>query len=152
VVDDLVARLVAYLGEHASPGQLARSRGAEAVIARACVVLSDWESTYRGGELPTGTAHLYRDPGVTVDALLAAVPDHQVAELVDLAARAHHAELLAHLAPPPPAPGGIAGPVFVEHWADGDLLVPTDGGGMVLLDVKTVISVRDPAKVGRWLW
>lgn len=48
--------------------------------------------------------------------------------------------------------GGIAGPVFVEHWADGDLLVPTDGGGMVLLDVKTVISVRDPAKVGRWLW
>lgn len=23
---------------------------------------------------------------------------------------------------------------------------------MVLLDVKTVMSVRDPARVGRWLW
>ncbi len=74
---DLVARLVAYLDEHAPPGQLA---------------------TYRGGQLPAGATHLYPDPDVTVDALLATVPDHQVAELVDLAARAQHAGLLAHLA------------------------------------------------------
>ena len=55
---------------------------------------------------------------------------------------------------PAATPAGIAGPVFVEHWADGDLLIPTanTGTGMTLLDVKTVISVRDPDRVGRWLW
>ena len=47
--------------------------------------------------------------------------------------------------------------MFVEHWADGDLLTPTAGpaaagGPMVLLDVKTVISARDPERVARWLW
>ncbi|MHA6631910.1 hypothetical protein ACU61A_41315 [Pseudonocardia sichuanensis] len=153
VVADLVARLVAYLDEHAPPGRLATSRGAEAVLARACVVLTDWESAYRGGQLPDHAAHLYTDPGLTVDALLAAVPDHQVAELVELATRAHQAGLLARLAPAPPARAGIAGPVFVEHWADGDLLLPADTGAeTVLLDVKTVISIRDTDRVGRWLW
>lgn len=163
LVGDLVARLVAYLAEHAPPGRLARSRGAEAVLARACVVLTDWETAYRTGQLPDHTAPRYADPGLTVDALLAAVPDHQVAELVDLTARAHHAGLLAQLAPAPPARTGISGPVFVPHWADGDLLLPAgdalppgpgvdEDGAMVLLDVKTVLSVRDPARVGRWLW
>lgn len=48
--------------------------------------------------------------------------------------------------------------MFVEHWADGDLLIPaaaddvSAGGGMVLLDVKTVTSARDPDRVARWLW
>jgi hypothetical protein len=44
--------------------------------------------------------------------------------------------------------------VFVEQWADGDLLIPTadPGAGMRLLDVKTVISVRDPDRAARWLW
>jgi hypothetical protein len=98
--------------------------------------------------------------------LLAAVPAHQVAELVELAARAHTSGALAHLAPAGASPGartgtdGISGPVFVEHWADGDLLIPiasaagTDAGagGMLLLDIKTVISVRDADRVGRWLW
>lgn len=165
LVGDLMARLVAYLAEHAPPGQLAHSRGAEAVLARACLVLTDWETAYRTGQLPDQTAARYADPGLTVGALLAAVPEHQVDELVDLATRAHHAGLLARLAPAPPAAEGIAGPVFVPHWADGDLLLPTadppapapggdedGGGGMVLLDVKTVMSVRDPARVGRWLW
>jgi hypothetical protein len=170
VVGDLVARLVAYLARHAPLGRLAASRGAEAVLTRACVVLTDWETAYRSGRLPARTAGLYTDPNVTVDALLAAVPDHQVAELVELAALAHHAGLLARLAPAPPARTGIAGPVFVQHWADGDLLLPTtddssddsssddgssdDGtaGGMLLLDVKTVTSARDPDRVARWLW
>ncbi len=98
-------------------------------------------------------------PDTTVPDLLAAVPDHQVAELVELAARAHTSGTLAHLAPGVASgaltgPGGISGPVLVEHWADGDLLIPATGAGgrMTLLDVKTVISVRDPARVGRWLW
>lgn len=162
LVGDLGARLVAYLAEHAPPGQLARSRGAEAVLARACVVLTDWETAYRTGQLPDHTAPRYAGLAPTVDALLAAVPDHQVAELVDLTARAHHAGLLARLAPAPPAHAGISGPVFVPHWADGDLLLPAadplsgrgvdEDGATVLLDVKTVLSVRDPARVGRWLW
>ncbi len=155
VVGDLAARLVAYLVEHAPPGRLATSRGAEAVLARACVVLTDWETAYRTGQLPDHAAGLYTDPNVTVDALLAAVPDHQVAEHVELATRAHHTGLLTRLAPAPPARTGIAGPVFVQHWADGDLLLPAhddSAGGTVLLDVKTVISTRDPARVGRWLW
>ncbi|WP_298800453.1 hypothetical protein [uncultured Pseudonocardia sp.] len=125
LVGDLSTRLVVYLAAHAPPGRLARSRGAEAVLARACVVLTDWETAYRTGQLPDRTIPLYADPGLTVDALLAAVPDHQVAELVDLTTRAHHAGLLARLAPAPPAHAGISGPVFVPHWADGDLLFPT---------------------------
>jgi hypothetical protein len=163
LVVDLVERLVAYLATHAPPGRLAGSRGAEAVLARACVVLTDWETAYRTGELPAHVAHLHTDPDTTAAALLGAVPDHQVAELVELAARAHGSGVLARLAPtattptttPASAAGGISAPVFVEHWADGDLLIPSTaagGGGMVLLDVKTVTSVRDPARVGRWLW
>jgi len=131
------------------PGRFATSRGAEAVLAGACVVLTDWESAYRGGQLPDRAARLHTNPNLTVDALLAAVPDHQVAELVDLAARAHQAGLLAHLATAPPARAGIAGPVFVEHWADGDLLLPgtapaaaadNQRAETVLLDVKPASS------------
>jgi hypothetical protein len=80
------------------------------------------------------------------------VPDHQVAELVELVIRAGRAEVFARLA------DGISGPVFVEHWADGDLLMPSHttvaigGDDMMLLDVKTVTSARDPDRVARWLW
>ena len=111
-----------------------------------------------------------------MSALLDAVTTHQVTELVALAARAHTCGTLAHLAPAGTSratqPGrGISGPVSVEHWADEDLLVPTDPAGdasaastrpgpvpvtgetdagrMTLLDVKTVISLRDPDQVGR---
>ena len=160
---DLVERLVAFLGEHAPPGRLATGRGAEAVLARACVVLTDCESAYRGGALPPDAAARWAHPATTATDLLDAVPDHQVAELLDLAARAHTARALAHLAPAPPAPPTITGPVLVEHWADGDLLIPTRGPGdddtdhpaqpgRALVDVKTVASVRDPQKVTRWLW
>lgn len=121
-------------------------------------MLTDWETAYRAGELPAAAAALYDDPTTTVADLLAAVPDHQVAELVDLAALAHRRSVLHQFAPT--GAGGITGPVFVEHWADGDLLIPTTphdaaadvAGGMVLLDVKTVTSARDTARVARWLW
>jgi hypothetical protein len=133
-------------------------------LARACVVLTDWETAYRTGQLPAHLGPLYADSDTAVPDLLAAVPDHQIAELVELAARAHTSGALAHLTPAAtpgagPGSGGISGPVFVEHWADGDLLIPAAStitsaasAGMTLLDVKTVISVRDPDRVGRWLW
>ncbi|MFC4951010.1 hypothetical protein [Pseudonocardia sp. GCM10023141] len=46
-------------------------------------------------------------------------------------------------------------PVFVEHWADGDLLLPAPGqpaADVVLIDVKTITTASDPDRVGRWLW
>lgn len=156
---DLVDRLVAFLAAHAPPGGLADTRGAEAVVARVCMVLTDCESAYRGGHLPPAAAARWADPATTAGDLLDAVPDHQVAELLDLITRTHTAGLLTRLAPDPTTPAGIAGPVLVEHWADGDLLIPTDPtadaageSGWVLLDVKTVMSVRDPDRVARWLW
>jgi len=163
LVVDLTERLVAYLGAHAPPGHLANTHGAEAVLARVCVVLTDWETAYRTGQLPTHLNPLYANPDTTVPDLLAAVPTHQVAELVELTARAHQSGMLTRLTHPAttptptttahPTPPGISGPVFIEHWADGDLLIPAaTGDGTVLLDVKTVTSVRDPERVGRWLW
>lgn len=147
LVRDLGARLVIYLAEHAPAGRIARSRVADALLARACVVPTDWETAYRTGRLLDHTAALYGDPDTTVHDLLDAVADHQVTELVELAIRADRTRVLARLA------GGISGPVFAEHWADGDLLIPAAaGGGMVLLDVKTVTSARDPDRVARWLW
>ena len=128
------------------------------------MVLTDWETAYRTGQLPTTPRRSTPIPDLTVPDLLAAVPDHQVAELVELAARPHRSATLTHLAPGPAAPaaltgsGGISGPVFIEHWADGDLLIPTPDtpaaarAGMALLDVKTVTSARDPERVARWLW
>ncbi|MBW0104318.1 hypothetical protein [Pseudonocardia sp. KRD291] len=148
LVADLTGRLATYLAAHTPPGRVG-TRGAEAVLARACVVLTDLESAYRSGRLPDATAARWADPATTVDTLLAAVPDGQVAELVELTARADSVGALARLQ------GGTPGPVFVEHWADGDLLTPPDpasNSGTTLLDVKTVASVRDPHRVGRWLW
>jgi len=45
----------------------------------------------------------------------------------------------------------VAAPTLVPGWADGDLLVGT-AEETTLIDVKTVISVTDPDRVGRWLW
>lgn len=47
---------------------------------------------------------------------------------------------------------GHAAPLFVPHWAEGDVLVgphPHDGG-YTLLDVKTVTSA-DPQRIAEWL-
>lgn len=162
---DLVERLVAFLAKHAPPGHLADTRGAEAVLARVCMVLTDCESAYRSGQLPSDAAARWADPATTAGDLLDAVPDHQVAELLDLTTRSHTSGLLTRLAPDPATPAGITGPVLVEHWADADLLIPaenpatgpTDGSaardnGWALLDVKTVLSTRDHDRVTRWLW
>lgn len=152
---DLIDRLVAFLAAYAPPGGLADTRGAEAVVARVCMVLTDCESAYRGGHLPAAAAARWADPATTAADLLAAVPDHQVAELLDLITRAHTAGLLTRLAPDPTTPVGIASPVLVEHWADGDLLIPPDPttdaageSGWVLLDVKTVMSCRSATPTG----
>jgi hypothetical protein len=45
------------------------------------------------------------------------------------------------------APLGVTQPVFVPHWAEGDVIV-----GSTLLDCKAVITVRDRDRIAGWLY
>jgi hypothetical protein len=95
---------------------------AERDLLAACYVLAVLEQAYRSGRLVPGLA------GHSADALLASVPPAAVDDLAELT------RLLA-------GPGGTAlaglgspalvAPVFVEHWAEGDLAL-----GRTLLDCK----------------
>jgi hypothetical protein len=112
---------------------------------RACWVLSAWEDGYRCGRLDID--YMTQDIGQ----LLALADESVITELVALSTRAHTSGALTqlrHLARNPAAgePLGIAGPVFVPHWADGDLVI-----GETLIDVKTIASVRDTHRITQWL-
>jgi hypothetical protein len=156
VIEELLSS-VAFRLEDAPPGQLADTREAEADLARACYVFAGWEAAYRGGVLPPQLAGPYR-AGVSLreakaagERLLATAPAATVDELVTLSGRLHGSgslDQLRALAGHPPAgqPLGVAAPLFVLHWAEGDVLV-----GDTLLDVKTVITLRDRARLARWL-
>ncbi|QFZ20488.1 hypothetical protein [Saccharothrix syringae] len=48
-------------------------------------------------------------------------------------------------------PLGVAAPVLVPDWADGDLLVGPAEATM-LVDVKTVVTLADPRRVAGWCW
>jgi hypothetical protein len=151
VLGEFFGRLIDYLGQHAPAGTLG-SPGAEAGLARACAVISGWEDAYRSQTLPAELLELHRRGRFTVEELRAIVAEPVVTELVALARQLHTSGALAELrrAAGDPAPGqalGTAGPVFVHHWADGDLLV-----GRTLWDVKTVVRVDNPERVERWLW
>jgi hypothetical protein len=134
-----------YLARHAPPGRLGASLAVETTLARACWVLNEWESAYRAGQLDLD----YTTDDVTD--LLALAPEHVVTELLALATRAHTSGAVIQLRalagdPPPGQPLGLAGPVFVAHWADGDLLV-----GDTLIDVKTVTHARNQTRTASWL-
>jgi len=155
LIFEFISRLVAYLHTHAPTGQLATA-GAEAGLAGACWVLTGWEDAYRTGELAGHTRQLYADPAATVADLHTAAPPAVVDELVALATRLATSgtmEQLHALAghPPPGTALGVAGPVFIDNWADGDLLVAGPDVGGTLLDVKTVMSVRDRDRAAGWL-
>lgn len=151
-VVDFLHRLATYLTQHAPPGVIG-APGVEAGLARCCWVLTGWENAYRIGHLTRDDTDLYHGlVPVTVDRMRGSAPDAAVAELVDLGrhlAATGALEQLRALAAGPAMgePWGIAAPTLVEGWADADLLV-----GDTLLDVKTVMHLRDPAKVARWLW
>lgn len=162
LVDAFTAHLAGCLTAHAPPGRLTATRDAEETLARGCWVLSGWEDAYRGKGLPSALARahrdscpLYGDPEIAdacVQLLMLETPVHVVEELVKLAGRLHGSGALAELRgladnPPPGTPLGVAGPVFVEHWADGDIVV-----GDTLIDVKTVITLRDRERIARWLY
>lgn len=151
VISEFFARLLGYLREHVPTGQLA-GRGAEAGVARACAVLSGWEDAYRSASLPPELLAVHQSGRYTVDELRATVPEHHVTELVALAEQMRNTGAVDQLrrtagAPPPGQPLGIAGPVIVNHWADGDLIT-----GHTLWDVKTVVRVDHPERLARWLW
>lgn len=141
-------------GEHGTAGE-------ETVLARAALVLADWEDAYRGdGRLPAATRTALdhaRTAGDAAELLHAVEP----AELADTAAILEHArrsgllEQLAAAAEPGSCgrPRGHAFPTFVEQWADGDLILePANGSPTTLIDVKTVMGPRNPSTVQRWLW
>ncbi|WP_406633409.1 hypothetical protein [Amycolatopsis sp. WGS_07] len=157
---DLLERARRYQAQHAPPGTLG-GPGAEAGLARTNWVLSACEDIYRSGRIDPRLARVV-DGGGTVADLRALPTDAQVAELADLAKRLHDNGALWELrrlagAPPDGHPLGIAGPTIVPGWADGDLLLgrldPEAGiDEGTLLDVKTVLTVGDPDRAGRWLW
>lgn len=156
VLADLQARTVCYLAEYAPSGALG-APGAEAGLARVCWVLSQLEDAYRCGELPVELADRLTGPDVTAEQLRAiapehAVAEHAVAELVELARRFRDFGTLAEFHrladnPPGSSPLGVAAPVFVPNWADGDVLL-----GNTLIDIKTVIKLDQPERTARWLW
>ncbi|MDT8912735.1 hypothetical protein [Amycolatopsis sp. PS_44_ISF1] len=158
-----------YLAEHAPPGTLATA-GAEAGLARTNWLLSACEDIYRSSAIDPRLARAVDGEagGMGIDAgvglLRGLAGEDQVAELVRLARRLHERgtswELRALAGHPPEGHQlGIAGPTIVPGWADGDLLLGAidpetgvDERGTTLVDVKTVVTVRDPDRVGRWLW
>ncbi|WP_033295863.1 hypothetical protein [Amycolatopsis jejuensis] len=153
---DLLERARRYQERYAPPGVLGEP-GAEAGLARTGWVLSACEDIYRSGRIDPRLARVV-DGGGTVPDLRALPGDDQVAELVELAKCLHERGALWELrrlagAPPEGGPLGIAGPSIVPGWADGDVLLGPPGlATATLVDVKTVLTVGDPARAGRWLW
>ncbi|MFK0249592.1 hypothetical protein ACIQUM_33250 [Amycolatopsis azurea] len=160
---DFLERGRAYLARHAPAGTLG-SPGAEAGLARLSWLLTACEDVYRSGLVDDRLARLFDAGQPTADQLRGLVAQRQVDELTTLARQLHERGILWELRklagnPGPGTPLGIAGPTIVPHWADADLLLCSidpdhgiDARGGTLVDVKTVVSVRDTGKVGRWLW
>lgn len=156
VIGGFAARAATFL-DRVPPGGFGTT-GEETVLARIALVLGDWEQAYRRGPdaLPhAARAALERAAAADPAALLAAVEPAALADTTALIAHARRHGLLDQLADTAGAalPRGHAFPVFAEQWADGDLLLdPGNGAATTLIDIKTVMSARDPSTVRRWLW
>jgi hypothetical protein len=158
LLSDFFDRTVRNLEEHAPPGQLA-APAAEAVLLRACYVLSRWEDIYRSGTLVDTLLALHERGSYHMEELRALAPEPAITELLRLLTLTRTSGVLQQWreAAGRPAPGhplGVAAPVIVDNWADGDLLIgrPGTAGGHTLVDVKTVVRVDDPQRTERWLW
>ncbi|MFF3373282.1 hypothetical protein ACFYXF_10045 [Streptomyces sp. NPDC002680] len=155
VLADLFARSRAYFAQHAPPGRLG-TRGAEAGLARVCWLLDMFEDVYRSGTIHDSMHQVFRPSVPTVETMRAAASEAVVDELTRLARQTEIHGALAEMRrlagdPPEGQPLGIAGPVFVNHWADGDLLIPGPTGS-TLIDVKTVVKTDKEDRSARWLW
>ncbi|MFF7192818.1 hypothetical protein ACFZAM_03785 [Streptomyces sp. NPDC008079] len=155
VLADFLERTRAYAERYAPPGQLG-TPGAEAGLARSYWLLEIFESVYRSGAVEESMHRVFR-PGVpTIEVMRAAASEQVVEELARLAEQTQSYGALAELRrlagnPAPGRPLGIAGPVLVNHWADGDLLI-SGPDGATLIDVKTVVKTDRPDRSSRWLW
>lgn len=158
LLSDFFDRTVRSLEEHAPAGQLAQP-AVEANLLRACYVLSSWEDIYRSGTLVDTLLALHERGSYHMEELRAIAPESVIAELQRLIALTRTSGVLQQWreAAGKPAPGeslGVAGPVIVDNWADGDLLIGKPGteSGHTLVDVKTVVRVDHPQRTERWLW
>ncbi|MCF7547318.1 hypothetical protein [Pseudonocardia sp. WMMC193] len=151
---ELAERTHRYHDQHAPTGTIA-GIGAERGLARSYGWWSTAEDIYRSGiisvDLDDLDDLLGQDPP-TADLLRGLAPPAVVEETARLSERLRTSGSLGALhefAGRPARDGrmGYAGPVFVPHWADGDLLV-----GDTLVDVKTVLRVEHASKIGPWLW
>lgn len=154
VMVELLRRARRYQAAHAPAGTIGHP-GAETGLARSAWLLGAAEGIYRSGRVDERIVEVLRAKGGVAE--LRAIPGEPVAqELVDLAARLVHHGVLAQWRraagdPDPGRPLGVAAPVLVPGWAEGDLLVGT-AESTTLLDVKTVISLADRDRIARWLW
>jgi hypothetical protein len=158
LLSDFFDRTVRSLEQDAPPGQLA-SPATEAVLLRACYVLSCWEDIYRSGTLVDTLLALHERGSYHMEELRAIAPEPAIAELLRLLTLTRTSGVLqqwrdAAGRPGPGQPLGVAGPVIVDNWADGDLLIGRPGAadGHTLVDVKTVVRVDHPERTQRWLW
>jgi hypothetical protein len=163
LIDSFTDQLIDYLAEHALPGVIATTRRAEEILARVCWVLTGGEHAYHSGALSPAIARAHEDLPWTpakdaestraaVDLLLLETPVYITQELVTLAGRLLRSGCLDQLRalagnPPAGAVLGLTQPMFVPHWADGGVIV-----GDTLLDVKTVITLRDRDRIAQWLY
>lgn len=156
IVGGFAARAAAFL-DRVPPGAFGTD-GEETVLARVALVLGDWEQAYRRGpDVPRAARAALERAAVAGDAgaLLESVDPAALADTTALIAHARRHGLLDQLAGTAAAATlrGHAFPVFAEQWADGDLLLdPGDGNSTTLIDIKTVMSGRNPSTVLRWLW
>lgn len=157
IVGDFAARAAAFL-DRVPPGGFG-TPGEETVLARVALVLGDWEQAYRRGPqaLPRATQAALEQAATRGDSatLLASVDPAALADTTALITDARRRGLLDQLADTvgTAVARGHAFPTFAEQWADGDLLLtPGHGAPTTLIDVKTVMSAREPSTVRRWLW
>jgi hypothetical protein len=140
VLADLFERTRDYLARYGRPGQLGPA-GAEAGLARTFWLFNLFEEVYRAGRVTEPVGRLFATGAPSVESMRSAASGPVVAELVALAQRLTESGALDELRALAGGPGegeplGVAGPVFVNHWADGDLVL-TGPEGATLVDVKT---------------
>jgi ADP-ribose pyrophosphatase YjhB (NUDIX family) len=149
---DLLHRARAYFATNAPPGRLGAERG----VARLCWLLAEFQFAYRNDALEQPVFRLFRLGVPTVEELLATVPDTALDEMVAIARQLESTHALAELTklaggPPPGRPLGIAGPVFLDHRQDRDLLLAGPDGS-ALVHVHAAITTNKTASSRQWLW
>lgn len=148
---ELAERTHRYHDQHAPTGTIG-GVGAERGLTRSYGWWSTAEDIYRSGIISDDLDDLLGEDSPTAELLRGLAPAAVVEETARLSERLRTSGSLGtlHQLAGRPATGarlGYAGPVFVPHWADGDLLV-----GDTLVDVKTVLRAEHASKIGPWLW